>query len=97
MSPRTPLTAEELSVAMEKLQGWTIEQEKLHKVFVFEDFVGAFGFMTRVALAAEAMNHHPEWHNVYKNVTVDLVTHDAGAITQLDVNLALTMERYAGN
>ncbi len=96
MSPRTPLSAAELSAALEKLPGWTIENGKLHNVFVFEDFVAAFGFMTRVALAAEAMDHHPEWHNVYKTVTVDLVTHDAGAITQLDVNLALTMERYAG-
>jgi len=95
MSPRTPLPPETVQAELASLPGWRIEDGKLQKTFVFEDFVGAFGFMTRVALAAEAMDHHPEWCNIYKTVTVKLVTHDVGAITQLDINLAHTMERYA--
>ncbi len=96
MSPRTPLSPEAVQAALKALPGWHIENGKLQKTFEFEDFVGAFGFMTKIALAAEAMDHHPEWCNVYKTVTVKLVTHDVGAITQLDINLAHTMERYAG-
>ncbi len=96
MSPRTPLPPEAVQSALKALPGWRIEDGKLQKTFEFEDFVGAFGFMTKIALAAEAMDHHPEWCNVYKTVTVKLVTHDVGAITQLDINLAHTMERYAG-
>ncbi len=66
--------------------------EKLHKTFVFKDFVEAFGFMARVAMVAEKMNHHPEWCNVYKTVSVDLTTHESGGITRLDFDLADKME-----
>ncbi|MGR3913601.1 MAG: 4a-hydroxytetrahydrobiopterin dehydratase [Gammaproteobacteria bacterium] len=74
---------------------WEIAGEKLHKVFVFENFIAAFGFMCKAALAAEKMNHHPEWRNVYKTVTVDLSTHESGGITQLDFDLAARMESLA--
>lgn len=72
---------------------WVIEDEKLHKEFVFSNFIEAFGFMTQAAISAEAMNHHPEWFNVYKKVVVDLTTHEAGGITELDFQLAGKMEK----
>jgi len=71
---------------------WVLEAGKLHKAFGFPDFVAAFGFMTRAALVAETMNHHPEWCNVYSRVVVDLSTHDAGGLTALDFQLAQRME-----
>lgn len=74
---------------------WTIQDGKLHKTFQFQDFSEAFGFMARVALAAESMDHHPNWSNVYKTVRVDLSTHDAGGITELDFKLAERMDRLA--
>lgn len=67
----------------------------LARSYQFPDFNAAFGFMTRVALKAEAMNHHPEWFNVYNKVDVLLTTHDAGGITQLDLDLAAFMEKTA--
>jgi 4a-hydroxytetrahydrobiopterin dehydratase len=71
---------------------WTVREGKLHREFQFADFNQAFGFMTRAALVAESMDHHPEWFNVYRTVRVDLATHDAGGITQLDFGLAARME-----
>lgn len=73
---------------LERLPGWRVEDGKLHRDFEFADFNEAFGFMARAALHAESMNHHPEWFNVYKKVSVDLATHDAGGITELDFELA---------
>jgi 4a-hydroxytetrahydrobiopterin dehydratase len=75
---------------------WSVVDGKLHKEFQFRDFNEAFGFMTRAALVAESMDHHPEWFNVYKTVRVDLATHDAGGITELDFALAGRMETIAG-
>ena len=77
-------------------EAWTIENDKLHKDFQFANFIEAFGFMTRVALVAESLNHHPEWFNVYRKVSVDLTTHEAGGITELDFQLAAEMEKLAG-
>ena len=74
---------------------WAVQDGKLHKEFQFKDFNEAFGFMTRAALVAEAMDHHPEWFNVYKTVRVDLATHSAGGITELDFALAGRMETIA--
>lgn len=74
---------------------WSLVEDKLHKVFSFQDFVQAFGFMTSGALVAESMNHHPEWCNVYNRVTVDLHTHDAGGITDLDFALARRLDELA--
>jgi len=79
------------SVIEEKLKnlpGWSLKNEKLYKEFQFNDFNQAFGFMTRAAMEIEKMNHHPEWFNVYNRITVELTTHDAGGITDNDVNLA---------
>ena len=71
---------------------WEIRDGKLHKEFVFSNFIEAFGFMTRVALQAERLDHHPEWCNVYRTVIIDLATHDAGGITALDYELATRIE-----
>jgi 4a-hydroxytetrahydrobiopterin dehydratase len=79
-----------------KGEHWIIASEKLHKEFVFANFIDAFGFMTKAAIVAESMNHHPEWFNVYKTVTVDLTTHEAGGISDLDFELAAKMEKLAG-
>jgi 4a-hydroxytetrahydrobiopterin dehydratase len=86
-----------LSDRMTSLPGWALEHGKLHREFQFEDFVDAFGFMARVALVAESMNHHPEWSNVWNRVVVDLSTHDAGGITELDLELARRMDRMLGS
>ncbi len=90
------LTDAELRAAVETLPGWTLRDGKLHRTFRFADFSAAFGFMTRAALAAEAMNHHPDWRNVWSVVEVDLTTHDAGGVTALDVGLARTLDALAG-
>ena len=71
-------------------------RDAIRKKFVFADFNEAFGFMTRAALVAEKLDHHPEWFNVYKNVEVTLSTHDAGGVTELDVKLAEAMDKLAG-
>lgn len=78
--------------------GWSMVEgrDAITKCFVFGDFNAAFGWMTRVALVAEHMNHHPEWFNVYKTVEVTLTTHDVGGISNLDVALASKMDRFAG-
>jgi 4a-hydroxytetrahydrobiopterin dehydratase len=82
------LDESEIASELGKLPGWTVAQSKLHRVFEFADFRQAFGFMTTVALAAEAMNHHPDWSNVWNKVTIDLNTHSAGGITKNDFSLA---------
>lgn len=80
--------------ALKDLQGWELAQNRdaLMKTFMFEDFNAAFGFMARVALEAERIDHHPEWTNVYRTVNVILSTHDVGGITALDVDLARFMD-----
>ena len=92
------LTGGERIEAMAKLAGWKElrGRDAIEKTFVFSDFNAAFGFMTRAALVAEKMDHHPEWSNVYKKVTVLLTTHEAGGLTQRDVKLAEAMDRIAG-
>lgn len=82
------LSSGELNTALNQLPGWSVENGKLHRQFQFSSFVEAFGFMSSVALVAEAMGHHPEWFNVYNRVTIDLTTHDSGGITSKDVELA---------
>jgi 4a-hydroxytetrahydrobiopterin dehydratase len=95
MSPRARLTGAALDEAVARLSGWTVEDGKLHKEFVFTDFVAAFSFMAAAALCAERKNHHPEWFNVYNRVRVDLSTHDAGGITDWDVELAAEFDGLA--
>jgi len=92
------LTAEARKSALKGLAGWTEVngREAITKTFVFRDFNEAFGFMSRVALVAEKRDHHPEWRNVYKTVEVLLATHDAGGVTQKDVELAKAMNAIAG-
>lgn len=92
----TKLDEAALRQALADLEGWSLLEGKLHREFRFDDFVAAFGFMTSAALVAESMNHHPEWWNVYGRVVVDLVTHDAGGITEKDLALARRMDALAG-
>jgi 4a-hydroxytetrahydrobiopterin dehydratase len=92
------LSGEARKSALERLKGWSevSGRDAISKKFVFTDFNQAFGFMTRAALVAEKLDHHPEWFNVYKTVEVTLSTHDAGGVTELDVKLAETMDKLAG-
>jgi 4a-hydroxytetrahydrobiopterin dehydratase len=89
------LTEAEIADAVVQLPAWTIHAGKLHRKYQFPDFAHAFGFMATAAPLIERMNHHPEWSNVYNRVNVDLSTHDAGGITQKDVDLAVLLESIA--
>jgi len=80
---------------LEPPPGWRLDNDALRRDFVFADFVEAFGFMARVALVAEAMNHHPDWSNSWNRVTVSLTTHDVGAVTDNDVRLAERINQLA--
>ncbi|MEP0918533.1 4a-hydroxytetrahydrobiopterin dehydratase [Leptolyngbya sp. DQ-M1] len=82
------LSRQELETELKQLEGWTIQNGKLHREFKFPSFVEAFGFMSSLALVSEALGHHPEWFNVYNRVTIDLTTHDAGGITSKDMEWA---------
>jgi len=82
------LSEDQINASLREIDGWTIKNGKLHKDFAFDDFIEAFGFMTKASLHIEKMNHHPEWFNVYNKLSVDLTTHDAGGITQNDITLA---------
>lgn len=78
--------------------GWALDsgRDAITKTYHFRNFIEAFGFMTRSALWAEKWNHHPEWSNVYKTVTVTLITHDVNGLTELDIKLATKMDTLAG-
>ncbi|MGK7957558.1 MAG: 4a-hydroxytetrahydrobiopterin dehydratase [Crocosphaera sp.] len=97
MSNVNVLSADQLKNALTQLDGWTEKDGKLHRQFQFNSFVEAFGFMSSVALVAESMGHHPEWFNVYNRVTIDLTTHDAGGITNKDLQLAKKANELANN
>jgi 4a-hydroxytetrahydrobiopterin dehydratase len=86
-----------LRAAVEELHGWSVEANEaaITRQFRFADFTTAFAFMTAVALKAEAMNHHPEWANVYSKVDVRLTSHDTGAVTERDLGLARFMDEIA--
>lgn len=92
------LSGADRSKALAGLDGWreTEGRDAIEKTFTFRNFNEAFGFMTRAALVAEKMDHHPEWSNVYRTVEVLLSTHDAGGLTELDIKLATAMDRIAG-
>lgn len=96
---RERLDRPDMEKALSELEGWTIAGDGLSicRRFTFRNFSEAFAFMTRVALAAEKLDHHPDWTNVYKTVDVRLNTHDAGGVTALDFELAKRMNRYAGS
>jgi 4a-hydroxytetrahydrobiopterin dehydratase len=87
-----PLSPDQISALASSLPAWTVVNGKLHRDFRFADFVEAFGFMAKVALIAEAMGHHPEWSNVWNRVTIDLMTHDTGGLSNLDVDLATRID-----
>lgn len=92
------LTADALQTALEKLDGWSAEEgarSAIRKSFKFRNFSEAWAFMSRVALLAEKMNHHPEWFNVYNRVDVTLTTHDAGGVSERDITMAEKMEMLA--
>jgi 4a-hydroxytetrahydrobiopterin dehydratase len=94
----TRLTGEERAAALQRLKGWreVDGRDAIAKTFTFADFSEAFGFMTRAALLAEKMDHHPEWSNVYKRVEVTLSTHSAGGLTELDIKLAEAIDGLTG-
>ncbi len=93
----TRLSTEERRMALAALPAWrpVDGRDAITRTFTFADFSEAFGFMTRVALAAEKADHHPEWSNVYKTVTVTLSTHEASGLTTRDVDLARAIDRIA--
>lgn len=94
--PAPLLTADQRLSLLTSLPAWTLDHDKLVREFRFADFSEAFAFMTRVALAAEALGHHPEWSNVWNRVTIELITHDTGGLSNLDVELARRIEALAG-
>lgn len=91
------LSRDARQAALARLSGWseTPGRDAITKTFMFKDFNAAFGFMTRAALVAEKLDHHPEWLNVYRTVQVTLSTHDADGLTDLDVKLAEAMDKLA--
>ena len=95
MAERQKLEAEELNAAVGSLPGWRLENKKLYKQYTFPDFAHAFGFMTTAAVLIEKMNHHPEWTNVYNRVDVHLTTHDAGGVTNRDIELARLLDNIS--
>jgi 4a-hydroxytetrahydrobiopterin dehydratase len=96
---REKLTGDARKAALAKLAGWSevSGRDAITRKFQFRNFNEAFGFMSRAALMAEKLDHHPEWFNVYKTVEVTLSTHDAGGVTELDIKLAEAMNRFAGD
>jgi 4a-hydroxytetrahydrobiopterin dehydratase len=86
--PATPLTPEQIQGLASALPAWTLVDGKLQRQLRFADFVEAFAFMTKVALIAEAMGHHPEWSNVWNRVSIALTTHDTGGLSSLDLEMA---------
>ena len=95
MATRHKLSAAEVAARLPELQGWELIDGKLGKTFRLDSFVKAFGFMASVALVAEAMNHHPEWSNVYNRVTIALTTHEVGGISDLDFTFAQRIDDIA--
>ncbi len=98
--PNQKFTADEITQSLAQLNDsalapWQLVDDKLQKIYVFADFVQAFGFMTMAAVVAERMNHHPDWGNVYKTVRVELTTHELGGISALDFLLAAEMDKLA--
>lgn len=96
--PKPCLTTDELTTALETLAGWTAEEDgkAVTRTFKFGTFTQAFAFMTAAALTAEKMDHHPEWFNVYNKVEMTLTTHDAGGVTQKDIDLATFCQKASG-
>jgi 4a-hydroxytetrahydrobiopterin dehydratase len=92
----TALAPEELDARLVELPGWGVADGKLHREVVLRNFVEAFGFMTMVALAAEKLNHHPDWSNSWNKVVIDVVSHDEGGITERCLELAAAVNAALG-
>jgi 4a-hydroxytetrahydrobiopterin dehydratase len=90
------LSKQETAVGLRNLEGWSLAKKNLHRMFEFKDFTQAFAFMKRVALAADRMNHHPNWSNAYNKVIIDLSTHSAGGLTKIDFELARKIQKIHG-
>jgi 4a-hydroxytetrahydrobiopterin dehydratase len=88
------LTTEEINTALASLKGWTINENSIEKKYVFKDFNQAFGFLSRIALYSEKVNHHADWSGVYNKVNIKLSTHDAGVVTQTDIDFAKEIDTY---
>ena len=97
MGRPTKLSDVQVRERLGNLPGWELEDGKLHRAFRFDDFTRAFGFMTSLALVAQASDHHPDWSNAYNRVVIDLETHDAGGITELDFKLAAAANELYGS
>jgi 4a-hydroxytetrahydrobiopterin dehydratase len=91
------LTENEVQQQLQQAKGWSLTNGKLHKAYECKDFVDAFGKMTKVALVAESMNHHPEWFNVWNKVVIDLNTHSVQGISSLDFQLAAKINEIFGS
>ncbi|MFZ9270505.1 MAG: 4a-hydroxytetrahydrobiopterin dehydratase [Prochlorococcaceae cyanobacterium] len=91
-----PLSPEQIDALPQTLPQWSLLNGKLHRELRFADFNEAFGFMSRVALIAETLGHHPEWYNVWNKVVIDLTTHDAGGLSSLDLELAQRIDALVG-
>jgi len=91
------LSNKQLNECLRELNDWNIVNEKLSKSFKFSNFIQAFGFMTEVAITSEAMDHHPEWSNVYNRVEINLITHSEGGITKLDIELAKKIDTISSS
>jgi 4a-hydroxytetrahydrobiopterin dehydratase len=96
MAPE-PISDEDLQAFLDAHPGWSLRDGMLHRELEFGDFAEAFGFMARVAVQAEKLNHHPEWSNVWNKVTIDLMTHDIGTLSALDVDLATRIDKAAAS
>lgn len=98
MTNRAKLSNSEIEALLQALGDWSLSEDgqAVKKSFKFATFIQAFGFMAECALFAEKIDHHPEWHNVYRTVDVTLSTHTAGGLSQLDFDLAAFMDRAAG-
>lgn len=92
---RKPLGEEEIAARLAERPGWERRGDRIARTFAFASFVEAFGWMASAALVAEKLDHHPEWRNVYARVEVELTTHDAGGLTELDFRLAAAMDELA--
>ena len=90
------LSKKQIAAGLSKLDGWSMVKGNLHRVFTFKDFTQAFAFMKRVALAADRLDHHPDWSNAYNKVTIDLSTHSAGGLTKDDFELAGKIQKING-
>ena len=96
MGERRKLSEKEIQDSLVRLKGWSVREGKLRKEFKFSDFKQAFGFMASVAFIAESMDHHPDWSNAYNRVTIDLMTHDIGGISPLDIEFASKVDKLSG-